>query len=322
MTVSMPVWSPANDPGAAQSAQSVTPPYVQPGRRYEEAAPRPYARAAAAAQEAIRSSSDTLPAHRAAPGEYDWWQHRLVRPGKICKMDCTWSAAGWPQLADDLWRVVHSDRSGTRRADSALIGLGLAAALVIEPLLGGQVVLNRDGHLRLASELGAALDYRTQAAAISGRAPVALVPDRIANEFLMLIYTEPDLLSLETWLAYLAPLAPEQVAQRLVDAGHLHIERPRRFLGRTIIYRPVNTNVAVWPAIRLQSPMRGGELDPVDLALLGLCRAMGMDRWLFDDQPPDLVAKLLREPDRLPQPFPQLWRQLDAVMAVSASRLH
>ena len=90
-------------------------------------------------------------------------------------MDCTWSHAGWPQLADDLWRVAHSDRSGNRRADSALVGLGLGAALVIELLVGGQVVLDRDGHLRLAAEVGVALDYRTRAAAISGHPAAALL---------------------------------------------------------------------------------------------------------------------------------------------------
>nr|WP_221327017.1 GPP34 family phosphoprotein [Actinoplanes sp. L3-i22] len=237
-------------------------------------------------------------------------------------MDRTWSAAGWPQLADDFWRVVHSDRSGSRRADSALIGLGLGAALMIELLLGGQVVLNREGHLRLASEVSAALAYRIQAAAISGGAPAALVPDRIANEFLMVIYSEPDLLPVETWLAYLAPLAPDQVSQRLVDAGHLHVCRPRRLLGRSVVYRPANANEAVWPAIRLLHPLRGGELDYLDLTLLGLCRATGADRWVFDGQPSDGVARLLGAPDRLPEPFPELWRRLDAVMAASASRLH
>ena len=137
-----------------------------------------------------------------------------------------------------------------------------------------------------------------------------------------MIYTEPNLLPVKKWLEYLAPLAPEHVAQRLVDAGHLHIERPRRFLGRSVNYRPVNMNVAFWPAIRLLSPLRGGELDQLDVVLLGLCRAMGIDRWLFDGQPSDEVAKLRRAPDRLPEPFPELWRQLDAVMATSASRLH
>jgi hypothetical protein len=239
-------------------------------------------------------------------------------------MDRTWSAAGWAQLADDLWRVVHSDRSGNRRADAALVGLGLGAALVIELLLGGLVVMDSDGRLRLASEVNAALVYRTRAAAVAGHvvAEAALAPDRIADEFLMVIFGEPDLLPVETWIAYLAPRAPGKVARRLVGAGHLHVERPRRFLGRSVVYRPVDADVAAWPAIRLLNPLRGGQLDRLDLILLGLCRAMGMDRWLFETHLPSEVAKLRRAPDWLPEPFPGLWQRLDAVMAASASRLH
>lgn len=315
-TAASPTWSPVEISRPAPYAQPIEPSYVQPGRPPRQSTTPSYA------QPAAQAANDAVPARRPGLGEYDWSRHRRINPGQQSRMDRTWSAAGWPQLADDLWRVVHSDRSGSRRADSALIGLGLGAALVIELLFGGQVVLNREGHLRLASEVSAALAYRTHAAAISGDAPPALVPDRIANGFLMVIYREPDLLSVEKWIAYLAHLAPGQVAKRLADAGHLHVERPRRFPGRSVAYRPANANEAVWPAIRLLNPLRGGELNQLDLALLGLCRAMGVHRWLFDDQPSDGVAWLLRAPDRLPEPFPGLWRQLDAVMAASASRLH
>lgn len=263
--------------------------------------------------------------HRVPEAEsvpYRWWQHMQVRPGARYRADLTWSEKGWPLIADDLWRIAHQDRSGARRADSRVIGLGLGAALLCELVLAGQIGLTADGLLLLAPEVVAALAAPDAVAARERFGAASILPDRIADELLAVIVAEAEPLPVETWLEYLASRSAAKVARRLLDAGHVKKTASRRRLRREVVYRPVDDMAAAWPAARLLIPLRqGAQPDDVDVVLLGLCRATGLHRWLFAGQPHDPVAALLQSADGLPHPFPLLWTRLDGLVSASASSL-
>jgi hypothetical protein len=237
------------------------------------------------------------------------------------RADLTWSKQGWPLAADDFWRIAHEDRTGVRRADFRVVGLGLGAALLSELVMAGQVCLTLDGVL-LTEEVQAALN---SPAAVSTRerfGAASILPDRIADELLTVILGEYEPLPVETWLKYLASRGAEKVARRLQEAGHVQVAASRRRLRREVVYRPVNDMAAAWPAARLLTPLRqGAQPGQIDVVLLGLCRSTGLHRWVFAGQPPGPTAQLLALPDGLPAPFPLLWERLDALVSASASRL-
>lgn len=254
------------------------------------------------------------------PEEYRWRRYQLLRPELCYSMDRSRSAEGWPLLADDLWRVVHRDGSGARWADAHAVGLGLGAALLLELLVAGQVKLD-EGRVLINDTLARTLRVLLEASVIAGHEslrPASVVPDHLAGTLLMLVFGEPRPLPVETWFAALAPNAAEKVAQRLLRDGHVE---EHRGLLRKVTYRPVDTSIAAWPAARLLGPLQGRELDRLDEVLLGLCRALRLDRWLFAGQPADQVAGVLRLADELPEPFPEIWKRLDAVVTASAARL-
>lgn len=253
-------------------------------------------------------------------GVYEWWRHRLMRPAGGFPLDRCWSASGWPLLADDLWRVVHSDRSGARRADAHAVGLGLAAALVLELLVAGQIVLDDAGRVRVVRGLDRALCSHTAARRAGPEVAQreAVLPDRCADQLAALMLMEPIPLPVRTWLAALAPTAAEMTAERLLEAGHL--VRRRRLFGQASLV-PVDMSVAAWPGVRLLGPLQGREYDQLDVVLLGLCRALRLTGRLFDHQPGDQVKALLRLPDLLLDPLPHVWSQLDAAVNASVTRL-
>ncbi|MFI6079087.1 GPP34 family phosphoprotein [Actinoplanes sp. NPDC051343] len=270
----------------------------------------------------MSSAGDRRARHAAQPGpeRYDWSQFLKVSPWSDYKADLKWSPQKWPLVADDLWRIAHEDRKGARRADSRVIGLGLAGALLSELILTGQVDLTT-GRVCLPEQVLAAL---SRPAAVSARqqfGSASIVPDRIADELLTLIFDEPEPLPVEKWLEYLTPRAAGHVARRLLDARHVTKESTWRGLHREAVYRPVDDNAAAWPAARLLTPLQGAVPDAVDAVLLGLCRWTGLHRWLFAGKSAEAVAPLMEVPDQLKDPFPLLWDRLDTLASASASRL-
>ena len=254
------------------------------------------------------------------PEGFDWSKYLLVAPWSAYSADLTWSAMRWPLVADDLWRIAHEDRTGVRRADSRVIGLGLAAALLSELTLAGQIDLAA-GQVCLTADVVAAL---TTPAAVRARqrfGAASILPDRIADELLTIIFDEAEPLPVETWLEYLASRAAAQVARRLFDAGHVTRASSWRGLHRQVVYQPVDDAAAAWPAARLLLPLQGARADDVDVILLGLCRAMGLHRWLFAGKSSDVVAPLFALPGRLQAPFSLLWARLDGLVSASACSL-
>jgi len=88
-----------------------------------------------------------------------------------------------------------------------------------------------------------------------------------------------------TWLAFLSEDAYDQVAGRLVRAGHVRRESTR-FLWRTwsTTYVPVDMKTAAWPVVRLAMGLRQrSPLNEHDVFLLGLAEATGLEEWLIRD---------------------------------------
>lgn len=121
--------------------------------------------------------------------------------------------AGTGRLADELCLVAHDDVTGRLRLHSRAAALGIAAALLAELMLGGQLTAAPGGTL----------------AAVKG-APAP--GDMLAARILGQVTAEPGPLSMRDWLAFLARTAPADVAGRLEQAGYLQPTPARWFWGR------------------------------------------------------------------------------------------
>lgn len=171
------------------------------------------------------------------------------------------------------------------RLHPRLTGLGLAAAVVGELMLAGRVaIVGSEGRARLTPlHPGHApvTDPAPGAAHASGAAHGPGVPpmiDEVAQTALGHIVAEPTH-SLQTWLRFLARTAHADVAARLIAAGLLRPPSGRRLPRRSRPPVPVDPNVALWPAGRLNLAIqRGQRLDVRDALLLGLVVATTVAR--------------------------------------------
>ncbi|MGC4771556.1 GOLPH3/VPS74 family protein [Micromonospora sp. DT44] len=169
------------------------------------------------------------------------------------------------RLADEFFLVAHHDQTGRPRLHDAGIGLGLAAALLLELHHEGRVTFDR-GQLRVR-------DSRPPADALQH-----LVLDRLV--------AESQHTATQVWLAFVADSAAEQVAQRLWQAGKVQPTQVRRLWRSSVVYVPTDINAAAWPWARLSYKLRRYEqLDPFDLALAGLVMHTGLDRYVLDGAP-------------------------------------
>lgn len=169
------------------------------------------------------------------------------------------------RLADEFFFVTHDDQTGRPRLHAAGVGLGLAAALLLELHEAGRVTFDR-GQVRV-------LDARPPADALQH-----LILDRLV--------AESQHTATQVWLAFVADTATEQVAQRMWQAGKVRPEQTRRLWRNAVVYLPTDINTAAWPSARLSFKLRRYEqLDPFDLALAGLVAHTGLDRYVLDGAP-------------------------------------
>ncbi|NJP35819.1 GOLPH3/VPS74 family protein [Micromonospora thermarum] len=170
-------------------------------------------------------------------------------------------------LADDFFRLAHDDVTGRPRLRPKAVGIGCAAALLTE--------LVNTRHITVA-------DNRVT---VVNKQPPA---DSLAHVVLDQLIAEAGREhNVRTWLAFLAGQAPEQVAHRLLRAGHVRMEAVRR-LGRQtgVLYVPLDMNVAARPwALLSHSLRRHDPLDYESLCLAGLALATGLDAFLLDGAP-------------------------------------
>ena len=154
-----------------------------------------------------------------------------ARPGLVAGA----GLGGTGRPADDLYLVAHDDVTGRLRLHSRAAALGIAAALLAELMLGGQ----------LTAAPGATL------AAVKG-APAP--GDALAARILGQVTAEREPLSTRDWLAFLARTAPADVAGRLAQAGYLQPVPARWPLGRDRSV-PADQSRAFAPVVRARTAL-------------------------------------------------------------------
>jgi hypothetical protein len=178
----------------------------------------------------------------------------------------------WPLVADDMFRLAHRDHDGALLLHADAVGLGLAAALLAELLIARRVTI-RNGLVVV----------------IDTAPPI----DALAHTVLDHLTGEAAAHPVRTWLTFLARTAHEDVALRLLRAGHVREEASRRLLSRSVRYVPTDINTAAWPWARLSQLLRAGrQLDDVDTILGGLVLATDLYRKVLLGSTADLSAGL------------------------------
>jgi len=175
------------------------------------------------------------------------------------------------RLADDYYVIAHDERTGRLRVSGAAAGVGAAAAIIGELVLGGYLAA-REGEL-LARDRDD---------------PPA---DRLLREVLAQVDAPRQDRDLGAWLRFLAVEAVADLRHRLISDGLVATVRLRRWvLVQRIQHLPTNPNLAAWPAIRLANALsRGEELSPPDQLLATLVQATGLlgdVLWLRPDHNP------------------------------------
>jgi Golgi phosphoprotein 3 (GPP34) len=184
----------------------------------------------------------------------------LIRPAEVHghhgRLDGGLHGTG--RVADDLFMLAHDDRSGRARLAARPLGLGLAAGLLAELMLGGHpaVRVGRGDVVRVAREVP--------------RAAISRHP------LLRQIDLEPALRPVPDWLAFLACTAVRDVGARLEQAGYL-IRVTRRFPGRAARLVPADATWAFAPVTRVSAALDPRRVpEPYTAALAGLAYACGL----------------------------------------------
>lgn len=174
-------------------------------------------------------------------------------------------------LADDYFRLAHSDTTGRPLLHPRALGTGLAGALLGELVLGGHVAVEA-GAVRL-------LEYG-QRARPPQNALAHAVLDQLRAEQLAGPgdpFRPADIRSASNWLNYLGLDAVSRVGDRMTRANHVVPLTPRRPWRRDVTYVPTDWSVAARPRVRLRMLLtRGGQWTWADVTLLGLAQASGL----------------------------------------------
>ncbi|MGC5015871.1 GOLPH3/VPS74 family protein [Streptosporangium sp. DT93] len=193
-------------------------------------------------------------------------------------------------MADDLFFVMHDNRTGRTRLHARLTGLGLAAAVLGELMLTGQITVG--------SAAG-----QTRLVVVDATPP----GDALTRAALNHIVAEPSH-RLRTWLQFLARTARADVASRMTAGGLLRPPGRRPSRGQV----PVDVNVAAWPVGRVNLAIQRREpLNLQDGVLLGLLVATGGNQLVLWEQNP---AYLADSNAALPAPLQELIAQTEAAI--------
>jgi hypothetical protein len=169
------------------------------------------------------------------------------------------------RLADSFYLAAHHDVTGKPRLHQRAMAYGLGAALLAELLYAHRILVDR------------------ATVTVIDRTPH---PDLLARTVLDLLIAEPEHTGVRVWLDFLSHNSCEIVAQRLCWDGTLRREESRRLWRSTVVYVPVDINVAAWTWIRLSTKVkRGEELTARDVALAGLIVQTGLDSHVLAGAP-------------------------------------
>jgi hypothetical protein len=186
---------------------------------------------------------------------------------------------GTGRLGDELYLAAHDDVTGKPRLRPRAVALGVAAALLAELMLGGQLTAAPDTTLAAVPDAPA-----------PGDALAAWVLGQVAAE------REP--LGTRDWLAFLARTAAADVAGRLAQAGYLEPAPARWPRGRDR-WVPADQSKAFAAVVRARSALDPARpLTVPAAALAALADAAGLRPLLLQyapaaaRQPGELTAVL------------------------------
>ncbi|MBV9846712.1 MAG: GPP34 family phosphoprotein [Kutzneria sp.] len=197
-------------------------------------------------------------------------------------------------LADDFFFTAHDDTTGRIRLSEGRAGLGLGGALLGELLLLGSI------------------DIERRAIVVRDAHPPE---DSLARAVLEQLIRDESVTTVRDWLHYLGQDAYEQVAQRLLRAGHVRATQTRKMLRTQVVYLPVDINVAAWPAARLATRLSKREpLSTADVVLSGLIAATELEAQVFQYDSADIGRYLRQLLTTLPSPLRALLSETEAAV--------
>jgi hypothetical protein len=226
------------------------------------------------------------------------------------------SDGGPTSVARDFWCIAHDDRAHKPRLPEAIIGLGLAAGLLVDLLLSGHVHIGVPPH----PESAAVAEVEVADAEVEVQY-VSPPSDPLSRDVFEVLWQHEEDRHLTTWVQYLGKTAYRDVAARLVEENIIKVvHRSRLFglLGTVSTYGSKDarsSNLVAWPGIRLANMLRA-QPNPADLEYLrdlmcaGLCEATGLVGHVLWDGPLDAEAK---------QAFPLHLERLPSVAALLLS---
>lgn len=166
-------------------------------------------------------------------------------------------------LADELFFVAHDEHSGKARLHRRATGLGLAAALLSELALSGNITV-ANGTVTVTEQ----------------HPP----EDDLAYRVLHQLSVQRQHQALRTWLAFLGQGAIDRVGMRMARAGYVRPHKGRAPWSKTVRYVPTDLKTASWPAARLNLRVnRGDPLTVSDSILAGLVAATGLTKHVWWD---------------------------------------
>jgi hypothetical protein len=173
---------------------------------------------------------------------------------------------GTGRLGDELYLVAHDDVTGKLRLHSRAVALGVAAGLLAELMLGGQLVAGAAG---------------TLVAVKDAPAPGGALATRILAQ----VAAEREPLGMRDWLAFLAQGSLADVAARLAQAGYLEAVPARWPRGRDR-WVPADQSRAFAAIVRARSALDPARpLTVAAAALAGLADAAGLRPLLLQYAP-------------------------------------
>ncbi len=165
-------------------------------------------------------------------------------------------------LADDFFRLAHSDLTGRPLLHPIALSTGLAGALLGELMLEGFLDVN-GGLIVLPAEEKKAGEERRQP------------QEKLSRAVLELLHCEDH--PVGTWLEYLAQRSVRKVARRLEAAGHVTTERSRRRLREVVTYVPNHPLEASRPMSVLATRLNARyDVEPWYGVLAGFMVATGL----------------------------------------------
>ena len=208
-------------------------------------------------------------------------------------------------LADEFYLIAHQDSTGQRRLHSRAAGYGIAAALLAELHLHGNLTMD-DHNVTVTSP--------------------SPPPDPLVHNILEHLLGEPVKRPVRDWLAFLGRTCVVDVAKRLTRQGVLEVVETKWLWSVNRTYVPAEINEAAWPHARITARLLHGathrdvELDLPDQILTGLCFVTGLTRkMLWGEEQQSARQYAVRVIGDLPPPMRILVTETEIAISKTAA---